>query len=154
VSRRPHFGHTRRGLPVHAHVLDHLAAAPGASRYARVNAWLAVKITQAVGTMTCAYAFAAFDLIDLPYAIRQGVPGMVQWFAAFFLQLVLLSVIMVNQNIQSVASDARSAKTFEDCEDVKEALTVALDKLDEHTEGGIKAVLDAIAVLAARKDGS
>jgi hypothetical protein len=151
---RPHFGHTKLGLPVHARAIDHAAPAPGASRYARVSAWLAVKICRGVGTMTCAYCFAAFDLIDLPYAIQGGVPGMVQWFAAFFLQLVLLSVIMVNQNIQSVASDARAAKTFEDVGDVKEALTVALDKLDEHTEGGIKAVLDAIAVLAARKDGT
>ncbi len=36
---------------------------------ARFNAWFAVKVTNGVGTMWCAYAFAALALISLPQAI-------------------------------------------------------------------------------------
>jgi hypothetical protein len=49
--------------------------------------------------MWCAYAFALFDLISLPAAIRGGAVAIVSWVAQTFLQLVLLSVIMVGQNV-------------------------------------------------------
>jgi hypothetical protein len=114
MSEEPHFGRTRHGgLPVHLHVHDHLPRRNAAERF---NAWLAVWTTRLVGTMWCAYLFAAFDCLALPTALRQGLYGIVQWVASFFLQLVLLSVIMVGQNLQAVASDARAAKTFEDTE--------------------------------------
>jgi hypothetical protein len=143
VSDHPRFGFTRHGAPVHAHTTDHL---PHGGPAARFNAWLAVKITKTVGSMWCAYAFAAIALWGLPGALRPGGEGLVSWIAQTFLQLVLLSIIIVGQDVQTRASDARSAKTFEDCE-------LIADRLDEHTAGGIKAVLDAIAALpAARKD--
>jgi len=37
-----------------------------------------------------------------------------QWFAVKFLQLVLLSVIIVGQNVQAAASDRRAEATFHD----------------------------------------
>jgi hypothetical protein len=40
--------------------------------YARSNAALAVKITKGVGTMWCAYAFAALAFVSLPSAISSG----------------------------------------------------------------------------------
>lgn len=102
------------------------------------SAKLASKITGAVGTMQCAGVFAVIALISLPAAISSGsVIVIVAWVAQTFLQLVLLSIIMVGQNVQSKASDVRAAKTFEDVE-------VLLDRLDEHTEGGIKAILDHV----------
>ncbi len=58
--------------------------------------------------MWCAYAFALFDLISLPDAIRAGTPAVVSWVAQTFLQLVLLSVIMVGQNVQGAAADKRA----------------------------------------------
>ena len=77
-----------------------------------LNRWLAAKITAAVGTMTCAYLFTALALYGLPDAIASGsVPN---WFSTAFLQLVLLSVIMVGQNVAAIASDARSQATFDD----------------------------------------
>jgi hypothetical protein len=42
--------------------------------------------------MWCAYAFALFDLVSLPDAIRGGRAAIVSWVAQTFLQLVLLSV--------------------------------------------------------------
>jgi hypothetical protein len=109
-----------------------------------INAKIALVITRTVGTMACAYVFAAIALISLPAAINSGqVIIIVAWVAQTFLQLVLLSIIMVGQSVQSAASDARAVKEFADTETI-------LDRLDVNTAGGIKAVLDAIHAL----DGS
>ncbi len=108
------------------------------------NAKFAVLITRSVGTMACAYVFAIIAFISLPAAINSGqVIVIVSWIAQTFLQLVLLSIIMVGQSVQAAASDARAAKEFADTE-------VILDRLDVHTAGGIKDVLDAIHALGAR----
>jgi hypothetical protein len=121
------------------------------------NAKVAVIITRGVGTMACAYVFCVIALVSLPAilieagALRQSdapsfltKPGLiliVAWVAQTFIQLVLLSIIMVGQNVQSIASDARSEKTYEDA-------VAILDRLDVRTEGGLKAILDRIDQLA------
>jgi len=104
------------------------------------NAKVALVITRSVGTMACAYLFGLIALISLPDAIRAGRPAIISWIAQTFLQLVLLSIIMVGQSVQSAASDARAAKEFADTE-------IILDRLDTNTAGGIKEVLDAIHTL-------
>ena len=38
----------------------------------RFTAWFAVKVTSGVGTMWCAYAFAALAIASLPGAINAG----------------------------------------------------------------------------------
>ena len=54
------------------------------------NAKLALVITRSVGTMACAYVFAAIALIGLSAAISSGqVIVIVAWAAQTFLQLVL-----------------------------------------------------------------
>jgi hypothetical protein len=112
------------------------------------NAKVALVITRSVGTMACAYVFAAIALISLPAAINSGqVIVIVAWIAQTFLQLVLLSIIMVGQSVQSAASDARAAKEFTDTETI-------LDRLDSHTAGGIKDVLDAIHAISRPDEGS
>jgi hypothetical protein len=106
------------------------------------NAKAALVITRSVGTMACAYLFAIIALISLPSAINSGqVIVIVSWVAQTFLQLVLLSIILVGQSVQSAASDARAAKEFTDTETI-------LDRLDLHTAGGLKEVLDAINALS------
>jgi hypothetical protein len=106
------------------------------------NAKLAVLITRLVGTMWCAYLFTVIALIGLPPALKPGGEGIVSWIAQTFLQLVLLSVIMVGQNVQSLAADARAENTFKDAE-------VILDRLNTHTQGGLKAILDRLDELAS-----
>jgi hypothetical protein len=102
------------------------------------NAKLALLITRSVGTMACAYVFAAIALVSLPAALSSGqVIIIVAWIAQTFLQLVLLSIIMVGQTVQSAASDARADKEFADTETI-------LDRLDTNTAGGLRDVLDAI----------
>jgi hypothetical protein len=144
AQRKPHFGFTRRGLPVHQRTLDHL---PAGNPTARFNAWLAVKITKTVGSMWCAYVFAGIALYGLPGALRPGGEGLISWVAQTFLQLVLLSIIIVGQDVQTQASDARAAKTFEDVE-------VVSDRLDTATAGGITEILDAVRVLGTRLDSA
>ncbi len=80
------------------------------------NGRLAVLITGAVSTMWCAYLFAAIALISLPSAIESGTAAIISWIAQTFLQLVLLSVIMVGQKVAAAASDKQAAQTFKDAE--------------------------------------
>ena len=68
----------------------------------KFNLWLAQKVTTGVATMWCAYLFAGIALISLPKAIQSGDSiVIVSWVAQTFLQLVLLSIIMVGQKVQS-----------------------------------------------------
>ncbi len=82
------------------------------------NGKLARVITEGVGTMWCAYAFAALALVALPQAIRGGALTTVQWISQTFIQLVLLSIIMVGQQVISAASDDRAIRTYNDAEAV------------------------------------
>jgi hypothetical protein len=77
------------------------------------NKWLAIRITNAVGTMWCAYVFAILALIVLPQAIKGGTLTLVQWISQTFIQLVMLSVIMVGQNVISAGQDARAEADHE-----------------------------------------
>lgn len=80
------------------------------------NGRLAVLITSAVGTMWCAYLFTTIALISLPTAIRGGTAPLISWIAQTFLQLVLLSVIMVGQKVTARASDKQAEQTYKDAE--------------------------------------
>ncbi|MBV8462421.1 MAG: hypothetical protein JO368_03950, partial [Acidimicrobiales bacterium] len=92
---------------------------PTGSPLARFNSWFAVKITNGVGTMWCAYAFAALALVSLPAAIKaHSAVVLVSWVSQTFLQLVLLSVIIVGQNVLAAAADKRSIATFNDADAV------------------------------------
>jgi len=83
---------------------------------ASFNGKLATIITNAVGTMWCAYAFAALALVSLPQAIQSGTAALIAWIAQTFLQLVLLSVIMVGQKVAAAASDKQALQTYRDAE--------------------------------------
>jgi len=62
--------------------------------------------------MWCAYLFAAIALISLPNAIRShDTIVIVSWIAQTFLQLVLLSIIMVGQSVQSESVSQQIAET-------------------------------------------
>jgi hypothetical protein len=80
------------------------------------NGRVAILITNSVGTMWCAYAFALLALISLPDAIKAGTAALIAWIAQTFLQLVLLSVIMVGQKVSAAASDKQALQTYKDAE--------------------------------------
>jgi hypothetical protein len=66
--------------------------------------------------MWCAYIFAIIALISLPAAIAGGTAALISWIAQTFLQLVLLSVIMVGQKVAAQASDKQAMQTYKDAE--------------------------------------
>ena len=116
----------------------------------RFNSWLAVKITAGVGTMWCAYAFAAIAFIGLPVALKPGGEGIIAWIAQTFLQLVLLSIIIVGQNIAAASSDTRSENTFKDAEAIlSEALEIQ-KHLQSQDEELIAALKDALSKVPAQ----
>jgi hypothetical protein len=82
-----------------------------------MNGKVALGLTSIVGTMWCAYAFAILALFALPAAIQGGsVLLLIQWLSQTFIQLVMLSVIVVGQNILSKASDKRADMTYQDAD--------------------------------------
>ena len=80
----------------------------------RFNRWLAIHITNAVGTMAAAWIFAAIALVSLPAALATGnLLVIVGWVAQTFLQLVLLAVIMVGQRVQGRETERRDQETHD-----------------------------------------
>jgi hypothetical protein len=143
-------------------VVDQL---PTSTWMERFNAWVAVKVTSGVGTMWCAYLFGLIALVSLPAVLDQThwfgkdtfphwmvLPSMivvVAWVAQTFLQLVLLSIIIVGQNIAGAASDKRAEATFNDADAVlHEAIEIQrhLDAQDQAIEA-IVARLEALVGL-------
>jgi hypothetical protein len=122
---------TQVHLP-HPHIERRRAegAATTTAEHVGFNGWLAVQITRVVGSMWCAYAFAALALVSLPDAIHQGTVTVVSWISQTFLQLVLLSVIMVGQQVLAKASDKQALQTFKDAE----AILELTDKIHHLTE--------------------
>lgn len=117
------------------HLRHDLAAMEG------FNAKVALLLTRVVGTMWAFWAFNGIALISLPSAIHQhSLTILINWVSSNWIQLILLPALMVGQSLQNVAADARASKTFADVE-------LVLDRLDAHTEGGIRDVLDAVAGL-------
>jgi hypothetical protein len=106
----------------HPHVHARKAAGPvrvadqhgTGSAVARFNTRVAILVTKIVGSMWCAYAFGIMDLFSLPAAIHGGAATLIAWIAQTFLQLVLLSIIMVGQNVQADAADKRAEATYHD----------------------------------------
>ena len=105
----------------------------------RFNDWLAKKITDGVATMWAAYLFALLALISLPAAIKtHDVVTIVAWIAQTFLQLVLLSIIMVGQSINSRGVEKKinetHAASIGEFELAKEAREIANKELAELKE--------------------
>jgi len=106
------------------------------SAVAQFKRKLAEKITSGVSTMWCAYLFAAIALISLPNAIKSGdTIIIVAWIAQTFLQLVLLSIIMVGQSVQSQSVEQKinetHAASLGEFELAKEARETANQELHE-----------------------
>lgn len=75
----------------------------------KFNYWLAVKITNSVGTMWCAYLFLILDLLMLPPVIQShNIMIWVTYLAQTVLQLVLLPIIMVGQNVIQSQNEAKA----------------------------------------------
>ena len=118
----------------------------GDNMMGRINTRLAVGITRSVGSMWCAYIFALIALISLPAALSSRDPIIIiGWIAQTFLQLVLLPIIIVGQNVQAAASDARAESDHEtllaihtltaDVHEINEQQSRILKILEERSTG-------------------
>ena len=89
----------------------------GANAVGRFNAFLAVMVTHAVGSMWAAYLFVLIALVSFPQALASFLRGDtltgVTWLSQSFLQLVLLPILLVGQRIISAAQDARAETDHE-----------------------------------------
>lgn len=144
---KPHFGHTKHGLPVHLRTIDHH---PADSAYQRLNKRIALWMFKNVGSMTAFWITLFLCLCAVPAVLFQmhvisivvvftgyGFYLLLTWGISTTFQAIMLPGLMVGQNLQSEAADARSAKQFEDTE-------VIVDKLNLETEGGIKVLNDKL----------
>lgn len=118
---------------------------PHGTTVARCNAWIAVRVTRGVGTMWCAYAFAALALMSLPAAVRShSAVELVSSISQTFLQLVLLSVVIVGQNVLASGADMRSEATSHDAD----AILHESMKLQEHVLAQDAVLRGVVAQLA------
>lgn len=138
----PHTHEVVNGLAKPTKTVEHVFA--GKKGLSRINAHVGLIITVAVGTMWCAYIFAAIALVSLPEAISSHSRVIiVAWISSNFLQLVLLPIIIVGQNIQAKAADARAEDTYKDAEAV---LHEALE-IQKHLASQDQAIGDILARL-------
>jgi uncharacterized membrane protein len=115
------------------------------------NGKIALTLTTVVGTMWCAYAFALLALVALPSALQGGrLLDLIQWISQTFIQLVMLSVIMVGQNILSRASDKRADETYQDAEATLHEAQQIQDHLKAQDDA-IGSLLDKLAKLEAAR---
>ncbi len=120
---------TRSKLDQVGHPVRVAEQLPTGNAAERFNAWFAVAVTRGVGTMWCAYAFAALSIVSLPAAINaHSAVVLVSWISQTFLQLVLLSVVIVGQNVLAAAADRRAEDTSSDADAVLHEAV----KLQEH----------------------
>ncbi len=113
-----------------------------------LNGKIALILTTVVGTMWCAYAFAALALLVLPQAAGGGLLTLIQWLSQTFIQLVMLSVIMVGQNLLSRASDKRADMTYKDADATfHEAEQIQAHLMEQ--DKAINTMLDKVAGLEA-----
>ncbi len=117
------------------------------------NGRVALILTTTVGTMWCAYAFSVLAFIALPQALQGGLLPIIQWVSQTFIQLVMLSVIMVGQNILSRASDKRADETYQDAEATLHEAQQIQDHLKAQDDA-IGTLLDKIAKLEAARAGA
>jgi hypothetical protein len=116
----------------------------------RFNARFGLKITVIVGTMWCAYLFTLLALVSAPSAFKTGNSLIiVAWIAQTFLQLVLLPIIIVGQNVQAAAADARAEATYKDAAAVLEEAK----QIQAHLAAQDAEIAKIVAALVAPRAG-
>jgi hypothetical protein len=105
------------------------------------NQKLAITLTKAVGTMICAYVFATLALLGLPNLLPPIFAQWVQWISQTFIQLVMLSILMVGQALlgrkQELQADEQfhtTMSTYHDIEEIMKHLSAQDAELLRHAK--------------------
>ncbi len=113
----------------------------------RFNTKVGLKITLVVGTMWCAYLFTVLALVSAPSAFKTGDSIIiVAWIAQTFLQLVLLPIIIVGQNVQAAAADARAEATYDDAAAVLEEAK----QIQAHQDAELEKIIGTVTTLVTK----
>jgi hypothetical protein len=142
----PRLEHLRSHNPPTAHQVRRDRA--GGSKVKAFNSRVALGITASVGTMWCAYIFAVIGIMGVTGALtgNVGLVLVVGAISGYFLQLFLLPVIIVGQNVQAAASDARAIATYENAVAIlEEAHTI--QKHLETQDAAVSALLDKLLAI-------
>jgi hypothetical protein len=117
---------------------------------AGINDKIAIALTRGVATMWCAYLFAILAILGFP-GLGASPTQYVQWVSQTFIQLVMLSVIMVGQKVlgrhQELQSDEQfntTKKSHHDIEQIMLHLQAQDDELIAQSKM-IKAILETMA---------
>ena len=122
----------------------------GAGAVGRFNTWLAVLVTRSVGTMWAAYLFTVISVGGAVAVITNNAfwTAVSVLISQTFLQLVLLSIIIVGQNVLAAASDKRAEATYQDADAVLHTALQIQDHLAAQ-DGEIEKILAGLAPLKA-----
>lgn len=108
---------------------------------ASFNDKLAILLTKGVGTMVCAYIFAVLAIIGFPGLFNAQISQWIQWASQTFIQLTMLSVIMVGQAVlghkQELQADEQfntTVSTYHDIEQVMQHLLAQDAELLRHAK--------------------
>jgi len=95
----------------------------------RFNTKVGLKITLVVGTMWCAYLFTVLALVSAPSAFKTGD-----------------SIIIVGQNVQAAAADARAEATYDDAAAVLEEAK----QIQAHQDAELEKIIGTVTTLVTK----
>lgn len=148
-----------RHLP-HPHTSRHATVRQSDEQaHAGLNARLAILLTRGVGTMWCAYLFAGLAVAGFPGLLSPIVSQYVQWTSQTFIQLTMLSILMVGQGVLGRKSELQAdeaykaiVNSYHDVEqvmhhlDAQDGAIVEIDRKIDAKIDTVNARLDALTV--------
>ena len=105
------------------------------------NTRFAILLTKGVGTMVCAYIFAFIAILGFPL-LPFGPQALllVQWTSQTFIQLTMLSVIMVGQAVLGRKSELQAEESFNTTKKVYADIESIMKHLDDQDASILKIV--------------
>lgn len=76
-----------------------------------INERIALLVTNALGSMPCAYVFVVLAIIGFP-GVNATPPQLVNWVSQTFIQLVALSILALGQTIQNRNTEMRNNQSY------------------------------------------
>ena len=103
-----------------------------------MNKKIALWITNHVGTMACAYIFAVIGIMGVIGALTNNLQLtlIIGSVSGYFLQLVLLPIILVGQNVQSESSDQRMEKMLQHISEDNDRILTEVTEILKDIEHG------------------
>lgn len=101
-------------------------------RSASFNTRFAILLTKGVGTMVCAYIFAFIAILGFPLLPFGPIATeLVQWTSQTFIQLTMLSVIMVGQAVLGRKAELQAEESYNTTKKVYADIETIMKHLDD-----------------------